>query len=315
DYTVVRFVNSEIDLERMQALLQNDSPSVGYVRSARQYPEVLAAIANDYASKTARGWKQVRAVIEGLRADFQHKRYDVATGQQTGIERFLQERAGPSYLFATVAALILEHLGYETRLVTGFYVNPEHYIASDDEYAVQPSDAHVWLEVSAGHGYWIPLEPTPGYRAPRYAVSWWYRLAQARWQIAVCTLSFFLSAASLYLLRARIFDCFCWGYSPVLSILGDRHHVRWTAWMLDLRMSLLGHKRPRGQVLRKHLAKSLNLPERFHAKLRMVLDASDSLHFGNCSTLSEEQRSTIQELWKELTVAKLRKLRVVESIS
>jgi protein-glutamine gamma-glutamyltransferase len=317
DYTVVRFVNGQIDLEKMEQLLQHCSPGKGHVRGGGECEDDLAALAHRYAGKSSRGWTQVRSVVEGLRSDFQHRHKNISIGssegQQGSMEQFLQDRAGPSYLFATSAALMLEHLGYETRLVTGFYVNSKHYIAGDNEYAVQPSDAHVWLEINAGHGYWIPLEPTPGYRAPRYTASLWYRVVQARWYIASGCFLALLCSTIVYLLRAWIFDGLCWFCSPALTLLSDRYRVRWIAWVLDARLTLLGSKRPRGAVLRKHLSASLNLPERLSANVRNVLDASDGLLFGNRSTLSVEQRASMQELWKELTVARLRKVRKVEN--
>jgi protein-glutamine gamma-glutamyltransferase len=312
DYTVVRFVNGEIDLEKMEQLLQHCSPGKGHVRGAKQCQEDLSELAHRYAGDASRGWEQVRSVVEGLRKDFRNSHDNADLTQQTALETFLQERAGPSYLFATSAALMLEHLGYETRLVTGFYVNSKHYVAADHEYAVQPSDAHVWLEINAGHGYWIPLEPTPGYRSPRTTASLWYRIVQARWQIAITCFVTLLSATLLYVVRAWIFDLTCWGCSPALLVISDRGRVRWTAWMLEVRLSLLGQKRPTGAVLRKHMATSLNLPERQSAQVRTVLDAADSLLFGNRSSLSAEQRTSIQELWRELTVAHLRKVRIVE---
>ncbi|MEZ6151370.1 MAG: transglutaminase domain-containing protein [Pirellulaceae bacterium] len=315
DYTVIRFVNGEIDLEQMEQLLQHCSPGKAHVRGAQQCQAKLADLAHSYAGDTKRGWVQVRSVVEGLRKDFRHKQDNVDTKQQTALELFLQERAGPSYLFATAAALMLEHLGYETRLVTGFYVNSKHYVAADDEYAVQPGDAHVWLEINAGHDYWIPLEPTPGYRAPRTTASIWYRVVQARWQIAFVCFTTSLSMALLFFLRASIFDSICWCFVPALLIFSDRQRVHWTAWMLDIRLALLGQKRPCGAVLRKHIATSLNLPKRQSAQVRSVLEAADSLLFGNRSSLSAEQRTTIRELWRELSVAKLRKVRSVKGNS
>ena len=77
----------------------------------------------------------------------------------------------------------------------------------------------------------------------------------------------------------------------------------------------LGRNDQVAQLLRKHIATSLNLSERQSAKVRTVLDAADSLLFGNRSSLSTEQRTTIQELWRELSVNKLRKARIVETPS
>lgn len=316
DYTVVRFVNGRLDLEKMEQLLQHCSPGQGHVQGSEQCRGDVAALAHNYTVGTTRGWQQVNSVIARLRTDFRHQPDLAGEADELGaLDRFLQTRCGPSYLFATAAALMLEHLGYETRLVTGFYVNKKHYIVSDDEYAIQPSDAHVWLEVNAGHGYWIPLEPTPGYLAPRTTASMWYRALQARWQISGCLLSVAICLTTIVLRRAWLFDLLCWCCSPALTLFTDRLRVRWLARVIDIRLALIGNKRPRGAVLRRHMADSLNLPERRHAQVRMVLDGSDSLLFGKRSALSAEQRDSIYELWKKLTVSNLRKVQRVKITS
>jgi hypothetical protein len=316
DYTVVRFVNGQLDVEKMEQLLQHCSPGQGHVQGAQQCRGELASLAHDYSVGSSRGWKQVNSVIAGLRKNFRHQSGADGDATEVGaLERFLRSRSGPSYLFATAAALMLEHLGYETRLVTGFYVNRKHYIVADDEYAIQSSDAHVWLEVNAGHGYWLPLEPTPGYLAPRTTASMWYRVVQARWQIAGCLLGCAISLSTMYWLRGWLFDLVVWCCSPALKVFTDRLRVRWLARVLDVRLALIGSKRPPGAVLRRHMADSLSLPEREHRQLRMVLDGSDGLLFGNHSALSAEQRNSIYRLWRELTVSSLRKVRRAKNTS
>jgi protein-glutamine gamma-glutamyltransferase len=212
-------------------------------------------------------------------------------------------------MFATAAALMLEHLGYETRLVTGFYVNPAHYISTHNEYAVQSEDAHVWLEVNAGHDYWIPLEPTPGFRSPRYTAGWWYQVQQAKWHIAQATGIGAVGCIVVYLLRSRLFDVLSWLSWPMVLLFSDRQRVRWLGWLLDRRLALCGLQRPLGSVPRNHFASGLDLPEQLSQRLRMFLDASDALLFGNRHSLTPEQRNLMAILWKELTVASLRKLR------
>jgi hypothetical protein len=212
-------------------------------------------------------------------------------------------------MFATAAALMLEHLGYETRLVTGFYVNPTHYISTHNEYAVQSEDAHVWLEVNAGHDYWIPLEPTPGFRSPSYTASWWYQVQQVKWQIAQVIGIGAVTCLLVYLLRSRLFDLLSWLGWPLVLLFSDRQRVRWLGWLLDRRLALCGLQRPLSSVPRNHFASGLELPEQMSQRLRTFLDASDALLFGNRQSLTPEQRSLMDSLWKELTVASLRKLR------
>ncbi|MCA9181782.1 MAG: transglutaminase domain-containing protein, partial [Planctomycetales bacterium] len=331
DYTVVRFVNGEIDLERMAQLLEHCSPGKGHVLGTQKCTEEIAALAHVFAGSNARGWEQIDSLLQRLRQEFRHDSGErdnresgtshesspAALGQsahgQSALERFLQQREGPSYLFATTAALMLEHLGYETRLVTGFYVSREHYIARDQNYAVLPQDAHVWLEVNAGHGYWIPLEPTPGYRPPRYAASAWYRIRQAGPQLAIAVGVLALAALLVSWCKSLLFDAACWLVAPLLTLADDRRRVRWTAWVLDQRLSLLGDRRPNGIVLREHLKTSLHLPEHWNSQLRNLLDACDGLIFGKNHGLSVEQRASMHAVWKQLSTRQMRSLRVREN--
>jgi hypothetical protein len=122
-----------------------------------------------------------------------------------------------------------------------------------------------------------------------------------------------VAATILILVRAWIFDLIAWFCIPMLFAIDDRRRVRWTAWMLDVRLSLLGNRRPPSAVLRKHLSTSLHLPEHLAAKVRTLLDAFDDLLFGRSLELSPEHRLNIREIWRELTVARLRKTRKIEN--
>ncbi len=316
DYTVVRFVNSHISSPRLDDLLKNCAPGYSHHQLQDACRSRVAELAHRFASFHERGWSQVDAVIRGIRREFKWERSSetveyqetesLSTAQKP-LQAFLETHHGPSYLFATAAALMLEHLGYETRLVTGFYVNPWNRLASDGEIAILPGDAHVWLEINAGHDHWVPLEPTPGFRPPRTTASWWYRLQQAKYAILITAAVLCLVAVFVYVLRARIFELVCTLYGPVIPLLRDRQQVAWLAWLMDMRLRFAGHPRQRGSVPRSHfdsIAQALSQDLTRH--LQQYFIASDRLLFGSSPRLEMAERAAIRRLWQELTIAKIR---------
>lgn len=250
DYTVVRFVNSHLDAESLDRHMRTCAPGKLHQRPSSDCGSRIAELSHSYARQTTRGWPQVDQVIRSLRSDFA---VEPIHQQPATLEQFLDQRQGPCYMFATTAALMLEHLGYETRLVTGFYVNPEHYLASERATAIQASDAHVWLEVNSGHGYWVPLEPTPGFLMPTYQASWSY-WARQNWQkILTVTVACAALASLIHLLRAWLFRTLATVFSPALSLLPTRHRAASIRWLLDIRWKLIGSPRPTGITPRRRL--------------------------------------------------------------
>lgn len=287
DYTVVRFVDSQIDRERVESLLRNCAPGRYHSLDTTQCATTIAELSHHFADDAPRGLEQVERVIDGLRSDFEFARVaaspkdEQSLGDSDALERFLATKQGPSYLFATAAALMLDHLGYETRLVSGFYVSTEHYDAAERATAILPEDAHVWLEVHSGHGYWIPLEPTPGFRKPKLKSSLWY-LAQKNWKSLVAGIS--IAAALLfgvYLSRAQLFAAFCWVSFPLIHCLPTRRRLSWLCWMLDMRWALIGFPRESSQTQRRRLRE---IPWRLDPtsldSISTFLDVVDSVRFG-----------------------------------
>ncbi len=334
DYTVVRFVDSLMDLERIESLLQNCAPGKSHSQLSETCSNAIDQWSHRLAGNQPRGWDQVSAVIDGLRTGFKFDRlnsipdtmqfnreFEVAkleTYNATPLESFLAQQRGPSYLFATAAALMLEHLGYETRLVTGFYANPAH-AASGGDMAVLPRDAHVWMEINAGHDYWIPLEATPGYRQPRTTASWWYRLHKAKLAIAWIAVVFASSLLGIYLLRRWLFEVLCRTSWPLVALLGDRRRVAWLGYVLDTRWALAGLPRNPGTLPREHFRKAIvvskrpvevpsnaRLPELSSLLVRFFRE-SDQLFYGGVDKMTVEGQQATACIWKQLTVGRLRR--------
>jgi hypothetical protein len=111
------------------------------------------------------GWRQVERVIDRVRSGHVLDAAATVSSDSTHsvADFLLVSRCGPDYLFAGAAVWALRSLGYTARLVSGFYADPRRYDSRSDHTPVMPADLHFWVEVYAGLGHWMTLDPTPGY--------------------------------------------------------------------------------------------------------------------------------------------------------
>jgi protein-glutamine gamma-glutamyltransferase len=126
--------------------------------------ERIRALAVKWAGSVPRGWRQIEAVTRHLREEYTLDADARTPTDATPVVHFLFEaKRGPSYQFATAAAVMLRALGYSTRLVGGFYASPARYDALRLHTPVVGADAHVWAEVYLNGQTWLTVEATPGY--------------------------------------------------------------------------------------------------------------------------------------------------------
>ena len=131
-------------------------------------PDELAQLLEQWTGETPRGWPQIEALVSNLR---RHARNDpqatVPPDVDDPIAYFLLEsRAGPDYLFASAAAVLLRSLGYPSRMVGGFYAQPNLYRRLAGNTPIRADDVHYWTQTQLPDGTWANLEPTPEYRSP-----------------------------------------------------------------------------------------------------------------------------------------------------
>ncbi|MEQ8791966.1 MAG: transglutaminase domain-containing protein [Pirellulaceae bacterium] len=132
-------------------------------------PAEMAEVVQRWIEGKPPGRRQIDAVVEHLRADYQHDPTATAPADEPDSVRYflLESKRGPDYLFATSATVILRSLGYPSRVVGGYYAPPEQFNWLTGRGEVRNDDVHFWTQVwVADLGVWLDLEPTPGYDMP-----------------------------------------------------------------------------------------------------------------------------------------------------
>ncbi len=219
--------------------------------------ERLGALARKWTKNVPAGWPQIQSVIERLRNGYALDLTYRPTGDTAdALEDFLfVGKRGPDYQFASAAALLLRSLGYATRMVTGFYVNPKRFDSATGHTFVQRDDLHTWLEVLGPENQWITLEPSPGFQlaAPSYgwlAQTWRAFVALSDWIAARPVASAVLGVSILLVLALprRLQDLaatLAWRLRP----RGDwRGEVLAALRLVERRARWAGQPRPIGQT-------------------------------------------------------------------
>ncbi len=144
-----------------------------------QGEERIADLAQKWTKDIPSGWGQIEAVVNRLRWDYELDwNACPPPGCQEPTSWFLFEsKCGPDYQFATAAALMLRHLGYPTRVVTGYYAGAEAFDSESKHTPVVDDDIHFWPEVLIPNRQWIVVEPTPGYEVMERMLPWDERLS------------------------------------------------------------------------------------------------------------------------------------------
>lgn len=211
----------------------------------------------------ANDWARVQAVIQRLRNEYTLDRTAVVSQEATNVldDFLLKQKRGPEYLFATSAAMSLRLLGYPTRLVNGYYANPQRYDAFTRNTSVVVEDLHTWVEIRLPNGDWVTLEPCPGYQVLPAQRTWQQFFSDLAWGTGVWIWNarWLLLLASLvvvlvYRYRVILLDNLCtrWGRLvtawPGNSVASN---MRWILWTIEVRAWLLRVPRPPGKTLRQ----------------------------------------------------------------
>jgi len=212
----------------------------------------IEAIAIEWAGDVRRGAEQIAAILNRLRTNYRlDSQLSPPENHSSPVLWFLKEsKAGPDYLFASSAALLLRSLGYPTRVCLGYYASPEMYDAATGHTPVKASDLHFWPEVYLNDGHWLVVEPTPGYAIlepqPTW-IEWMQSIFRAPWIWAgrhpIALSLTVLIALATWFSRRRLLDFFAvqlWLWFPAASW---RNRLRGAVRILERRGRWVGRPR------------------------------------------------------------------------
>jgi hypothetical protein len=222
----------------------------------------LQSLAAAWTLDAKPGWDQVTKIVDALRSNFQLD----PTGDAS-LGNYLRDKKGPDFMFATAAVVALRTQGIPARLVSGFYVNPDHFDQKTGKTAVGAADAHFWAEVHVGDGNWLPIEPTPGYLPTPESLSWFDHGVQAGiwifwWCVAYWPLVLTLCGAAVWSLIYRhwLVDLYTWTKWRFSLWLRPQHSIMATVRILERHAKQRGVGRFAYQPVGEWLSNAFRLP-------------------------------------------------------
>ncbi|MFI4873867.1 MAG: transglutaminase family protein, partial [Blastopirellula sp. JB062] len=223
----------------------------------------IRELAESWTVEAEPGWETICAITDRLRQDYEHDP-SAAQADETAdpFETFLfKEKKGADYMFAASAALMLRELGYQVRIVSGFYASPEKYDSNSEQTPIYVDDAHFWVEVSDGAN-WHTVEPTPGYETLAPPKDLKTRLAEFVWLIATALwyrkwtlVAIALIGLTIWLLRSAILDLVAQLANRWAVPRDTRRRVLRTLQVIALRERFSRDRRPPGATIHAWLSR------------------------------------------------------------
>nr|WP_235033431.1 transglutaminase domain-containing protein [Rubripirellula obstinata] len=240
----------------------------------------------------AADYEGLKSIIQDLRTNFTLDR-NSSTNTDDPVAEFLRTRRGGDHLFATVAALKAREIGFQSRIVTGFYVRPNSFDIAAGHSNVTPDDVHVWAEIRLEDGRWFEVEPTPGYREPVYTPSMWLvakRFAAEHWTHGLAIAGVF---AFLFFTRLIWIE---WLLSLGWSLswpLGRQRQLRIAMGIVETRAKLIGQQRPAGTPQRDWMESLVASDIHLRDRVREFCNDADKSIFGGSGTIDRDRLSGV----------------------
>lgn len=263
---------------------------------------IVQRTARRWTAGEARGWSQIEALIQRLREEIAiDVNAEVPDDVLDSGAWVLQHRRGTDFLVASLACQMLHSLGYQTRLVTGFYADSQNYDSKLGFTHIYKSDAHVWCEVMTASGDWIPLEPSAGYRDT--AAMWTFSdrvrwMQQVAWKFVRESWPLWLliacSIALVWELRLLLADALVCGWLRLCVGLTGRVSGARVLWLLETRGRIARAARPKSQPLLRWyrpLTSENSDHDSAWQSLQREWYAADASSSDRQQRLSKEQRS------------------------
>ena len=151
------------DLDRL-------TPGTDAVPAPRAVPDELSTALDGYVEGVAGPGAQLRAALEGLRAQG-YVSHGVSADEPPsrsghGADRIAQLFTDPVMVgdgeqYATAAALMADQLGFPARVVMGFVPSEEAPVDDQGAVALTGGDVTAWIEVDTAQFGWVALDPNP----------------------------------------------------------------------------------------------------------------------------------------------------------
>lgn len=180
---------SVLHVESLQRSFWNTPRPITSPASIIDEEDPIALLAAEWTSSLEEPWQKIEEVCWRLRREYiLDAEYVTPEVTEDAAHHFLFEsKRGPDHHFAISAALLIRSLGYDARVISGFYADPENYDRPSRLTSVYPEDAHFWIEVLASPNEqttvgnliqykWIALDPSPGYEVLLAPESLWSRM-------------------------------------------------------------------------------------------------------------------------------------------
>jgi protein-glutamine gamma-glutamyltransferase len=313
--TVVRLVTQEIDGDAVRAISAFPKAATKADEGDQAVTTDGIAMARSLAVQWTDGaksdWERVDSVVSKLRQDFVFDRETAIAGEDP-LADFLKTRRGGDHLFATAATVMLRHLGFDSRLVTGFYAPRRSGwwgVGGGEQIDVLPHDAHVWAEVQVADDLWLPVEPTPGYEPPRMHRTLTNRIAAMFWAAAPAGLVVCCVAVVGWVSRRIWGEWVCRVLWLLSTPLSGRRRVAVLVRLLEWRGLLAGLKRPAGVTPRNWVADAAGSVDDGSGELSVAaerfFDAADAAFYRPGAVLARTWSADAERVASGITVSAL----------
>jgi transglutaminase-like putative cysteine protease len=333
--TVIRLVTFEIDGDQLRASgelaprspppNETETTSSGIVSPGDHTPGMVSAgqLARQWTADATTDWQRVKRVIERLREDFVFDR-STSSVSEDPLADFLKNRRGGDHLFATAATVMLQQLGFDSRLTTGFYAPRRTSRWATSQVDVLAEDAHVWCEVKAAEGVWVPLEPTPGYEEPQLYRTLIRRFASAVWVTLPYGLGFFVAIGILWYSRRVWGEWMCRAIWRLSKPIDERRRVALLVRLLDWRGRLAGTRRGAGVTPRRWVEQAAMVAEGIQGDTKLAglqvaasrfFDVADAAFYGPTAAMPRSWVIDADRVASGLTVRALMKSKRLKMVT
>jgi transglutaminase-like putative cysteine protease len=203
------------------------------------------------------GWRQVEAIVQHIKTEFTvDQNWQADATAENSVAQFLDQKGGPTYLFATTCAMALRSAGYKTRIASGFVVRKSDFDPVAKQSVVGGDNIHFWPEVCLDGRYWIPVEPTPGYPVPFSVETLWQRAVAFFFAgLRLISNNPFTSIISLalailtFVYRVHFVTLGWLAWWHFVRVLWPGNLLRTTRGLVDTRFWAAGYARPASQTI------------------------------------------------------------------